>query len=103
MLPAFTNNRRVYLFNLGLFIALVVWWLAMFLNHQTEGKANDLFTVVYSVLALVGGSFGLAYSQMWGGFSSRLGGAVGWLSLGLLAQFVGQLAYNYYILVLGTE
>jgi hypothetical protein len=62
-----------------------------------------LFTVVYSLLALIGGVAGCIFSSRWGGFKSRLGSAIAFLSIGLLLQFLGQILYNYYILILETE
>ena len=93
------ENNVLKLF-FGLFIALSVWWLSIFLRGLTEGMENDLFTLTYPIISLIGGLAGLVYARKWGGFKSKLGLTITMLSFGLLAQFLGQLLYNFYIFVL---
>lgn len=86
-----------------MFLTIIAWWVSIYSRGLTEGLENDLFTAVYSLLALVGGVAGWVFAVKWGGFKSRFGGAIAYLSIGLLTQFLGQVLYNYYILILGTE
>lgn len=51
----------------------------------------------YGLIALYGGVVGIKASLKWGGLKSLLGKSIFFLSLGLLAQEFGQLAYLYYI------
>ena len=97
------KNSRVFKAIALIFIVLTVWWLSMFLRGLTEGIENDIFTLSYCVLALLGGIAGWVFSKKWGGFKSTLGKAIMMFSLGLLAQFLGQILYNYYIYVKGIE
>jgi hypothetical protein len=84
-----------------LFILLVAYWAYINLTHQTgvTGHAK-IFGAIYGLVALYGGVFGVILSKKWGGFKSLIGKAIIFLSLGLLAQEFGQLAYTY--LGLGT-
>lgn len=88
---------------LVLFSALVLWWITIFVRGLTSGLENDLFTLAYPFLALIGGVVSWSYAKKWGGFKSTLGSAISMLSLGLLAQFFGQILYNYYIFILNVE
>ncbi len=97
------KDSKIYKVTLYFFLAIVAWWISMYIRGLTEGPENDFFTVVYSILSLIGGVAGWTYSMKWGGFKSKFGTAIAFLSIGLLAQFIGQVSYNYYILVLGTE
>ena len=97
------KQSKVYSAVTILFIVLSGWWVSMYLRGLTEGLENDVFTVVYCVLALLGSSAGFVYAQKWGGLSSVLGRSISFFTLGLFAQFIGQVLYNYYIYVLGIE
>jgi len=67
------------------------------------GVENNLFTLVYPWISLVGGVSGIYAAQKWGGFKSLLGKTVLMFSLGLLFQFLGQAIYAYYIYINGIE
>lgn len=97
------KKKKLFVFTLAFFVAFTIWWIAIFLRGITEGLENNLFTSTYGVVALWGGVAGLVMAHKWGGFKSILGKAFGAFSLGLLAQFIGQVFYSYYILVLGVE
>lgn len=58
-------------------------------------SAAELYSAVYGFMALFGGLVGLSVSRKWGGFKSLIGKATGFISLGLLAQEFGQIAYSY--------
>ncbi len=98
----FKQNKPFKLIVL-VFVALTIWWVSIFVRGLTEGIENDAFTIIYPVLALMGGIMGWIFSRKWGGFKSTLGKSIGMFSLGLLAQFLGQVLYNYYIFVLGID
>lgn len=102
LLEQFKGNRAFRLISI-FFIALTIWWLTIFMRGMTEGAENNYFTVTYPLLSLMGGIAGWVFSQKWGGFKSKLGISIAMFSLGLLAQFVGQALYSYYIYVLGIE
>lgn len=87
----------------AIFFLLAVYWIFIFATGFTDNPHVDYYTLIYPVLALIGGFVGLKYAKKWGGYKSVLGKAITYLSLGLLAQFVGQVLYNYYVFVLGVE
>jgi hypothetical protein len=97
------KQSKVYSVVMVLFIALTGWWASMYFRGLTEGLENDTFTVIYCILALLGSFAGVVYAQKWGGFKSILGRSISFFTLGLFAQFIGQVLYNYYIYVLGVE
>lgn len=97
------KDSKIFKITTAFFVILVAWWLSMYFRQITDSVENNYFTVIYSFIALIGGVTGWIYSKKWGGFKSSLGTAIAFLSFGLLTQFFGQVLYNYYILVLGTE
>ncbi len=86
-----------------IFVLIVLWWITIHARGLTEGWENDYFTLSYSIIALLGGVYGWVYAKKWGGLKSVLGSSLGMFSFGLLAQFIGQLLYSYYIFVVGVE
>lgn len=87
-----------------LFVGLSLWWLVLnFTSFIQADDAREAFAASYGLMALVGGMLGLYVCMRWGGFRSLIGRVVGFLSLGLLAQEFGQIAYSYYSIVLGIE
>lgn len=98
----FKENKTFKLITI-LFVLLVIWWITIYTRGLTEGVENDAFTLAYPILTLIGGMAGWMYSKKWGGFKSTLGSAIAFFSLGLLAQFLGQVLYSYYIFIVGVE
>lgn len=97
------KENKAFRFTVILFLVLSVWWISIFFRGLTEGIENDLFTIAYPILSLLGGVVGWIFAKKWGGFKSILGKSLMMFSWGLLAQFLGQLLYNYYIYYLGIE
>lgn len=98
----FSQNKAFKIITV-IFAAIVIWWISIFARGLTEGWENDYFTLSYSVIALLGGIYGWIYAKKWGGFKSVLGSSLAMFSMGLLAQFIGQLIYSYYIFIKGVE
>lgn len=98
----FSQNKAFKIIAI-IFIFIVVWWISIFARGLTEGWENDYFTLSYSIIALLGGIYGWIYAKKWGGFKSILGSSLAMFSLGLFAQFIGQLIYSYYIFIEGVE
>lgn len=97
------KSNKGFRYSTVFFIALTIWWVAIYTRYLTEGIENDLFTNLLIVFPFVGGIAGLLYSKLWGGLKSALGLTIYTLSLGLVGQFIGTVIYNYYIYILGTE
>ncbi|MBI2314558.1 hypothetical protein HYU93_00640 [Candidatus Daviesbacteria bacterium] len=85
------------------FVFMTIWWLTIFLPGSKETFQNYLFAATYGLICLWGGSWGLIISKKWGGFSSAIGRAIIFFSLGLLAQEFGQLVFSYYNIFLKIE
>lgn len=89
-----------------LFLFMTGWWLYLLLNGSTDtlGSNNLLFGALYgTTMSIFGVIVGLTSAKHWGGWHSIMGKAVTVLSLGLLGQFIGQVAFSYYNIVLGVE
>lgn len=102
LLDDFKNSIIFKIISL-IFILLVAYWAYLLFSGLSGNPEFDYFTLIYPLLALIGGVIGMRYALKWGGFKSVLGKAIAYLSLGLLAQFIGQILYNYYVYVLGVE
>jgi hypothetical protein len=87
--------RYVFTLLLVLFIGLSAWWAILHLTNSVETTAGNIYGALYGSVALVGGIYGLFAARSWGFFKSYFGKAIVFLSLGLLLQEFGQLAYSY--------
>ena len=76
-------------------IFFTFWFLLQFFRNSDTSLQVQIFSGTYSIIALCGGIFGLIISQKWGGFKSVIGKSISFLSLGLLAQFLGQISYSF--------
>lgn len=92
-----TKKQRSLLY-LPLILCLVylVWWAGInFLDWPNRDNYSDS----YSLVALSAGIAGLLAAKQWGMFKSRFGAAIGYISAGLLLQFLGHLIYAIYFRV----
>jgi len=80
----------------SLFAVLSVWWLLLHLTQSVDTRAGNVYGALYGSVALVGGIYGLFAARSWGFLRSYFGKAIILLSLGLLLQEFGQLAYSYF-------
>jgi hypothetical protein len=92
-----TLASLIFLFFLGYWIILAVKGL------QGDHDEAETYSALYGLMALYGGVVGLRISKYWGGFKSLIGRAVMFMSLGLLAQEVGQLTYSGYTYLFHQE
>jgi hypothetical protein len=97
------QKNLILQFTLVFFLLLTTWWISIYLRGLTEGGENNIYTLSYPLLSILGAVFGIITARKWGGFHSKLGKAIYFLSLGLLSQFFGQLMYAYYIYFQGIE
>lgn len=92
--------------NLALYLPLLIWavyilwWLAI--NTNGEGS-RDNYTDTYSLIALSGSIAGIVAAKKVGLFQSRFGKTIGFFSLGLFMQFLGQLIYGLYFRIGNVE
>lgn len=80
-----------------IYLVFTGWWIYLAINGlQGETDSAERFSATYGSMALFGGVVGLLVSKKWGGFKSLIGKSIGFISLGLLAQVFGQIAYSFY-------
>lgn len=88
---------------IGLYGALVYWWLVIFFKGSMGETENYLWVILLTFIPIIGGVYGLYVSRIWGGWKSIFGRGVLLLSLGLIGWSMGDLIWSYYNLVLKTE
>lgn len=86
-----------------IFLVLSIWWGFIYSNNYIDTIHNNLYTVTYPILSLLGSILGALSAIKWGGYKSYIGKSIIFLSLGLFSQFFGQFVYAYYIYILDTE
>jgi hypothetical protein len=99
------KKRKLFLTLSVLLVTLyIIWWFALqILAPAHDSVFNDYYADTYGILAGVGGLMGLYIAGKWGYFKSYIGNALIFLSLGLIAQFFGQLSYTILFYVYDME
>ncbi len=101
---SFASGRTANVIAIGLFSLLAIWWAVLFFGFRSGLLPQNLiWAASYQSLAIFGAIVGLYISQKWGGFSSIIGRAILFFSLGLVAQIFGQTVFSYYNLILKIE
>lgn len=86
------------------FTVFLIFWTVLRARHLSgDTDQAELFSALYGLMALFGGIVGLLVSKRWGGAKSHIGRSVLFMSLGLLAQEVGQLTYSGYTYIAHQE
>ena len=89
---------------LVLFALLFIFWAWINAQGLREGTINNFFGLVYPVISLVSGLYGIYLSfSKWGGYKTIVGRGVLFLALGLLAEVFGQWAWSFYVIILNVE
>jgi len=83
-----------------LFIALLVWWLYIFVGKTTDAPINHIFGLVYGGFSLWGSYWAFSTANLWGGRKSTMGRAILALAIGLLLQGFGQYSFWFYNYIL---
>lgn len=83
-----------------LFLLFTLWWLTLQFPQTKSGLSNHLWGGLYGIVAFWGAIWGLYVAKKWGGMKSMVGKSIFMFVLGLFAQEIGQVSYNYYIFVL---
>ena len=87
-------RQKTTIFALIIFGLFTCVWIYLRLIVEATYIQREIIGATYGIMALYGGIVGLFVSKKWGGFKSYLGKAIIMLSLGLLAQEFGQIAYT---------
>lgn len=80
-----------------MFLGFVAWWISFQSVVENQSLTVQWFAGTYGLMALIGAFIGFKAAAKWGGRKTVLGKSLIFFSLGLLAQEVGQLTYQYYI------
>ncbi len=97
------KRHKLELIAIVFFVVLSIWWVTIYARGLRDSTENNLFTLTYFWISLLGGVVGLINAKRWGGFKSILGKSFIAFSLGLLGQTFGQICYSFYIYVLQVE
>lgn len=88
----------------AIFLSFLTFWVILAVKGlQGETHSAEIFSALYGLMALFGGLVGLKVSKRWGGFKSLIGRSVMYMSLGLLAQELGQVTYSAYTYIFHQE
>jgi len=93
-------KNKLQIFVTLIFLSLAGWWISF--QHVLAGQGLSIKwfdSVTYGLVALIGAIIGFFTARKWGGFKSILGKSLLFFSLGLLAQYAGQLIAAYYIYI----
>lgn len=84
-------------------LILLVFWSWINISGFREGDINNLYGVLYPFISLIGGVYGILISKKWGGYKTVMGRGILFLSLGLLAEVLGQWTWSYFTIIKGIE
>lgn len=81
---------------LAYYLFIVLWWFKIFFSGSRDLPENYWFNLSYGLIALTGSVHGLYLSyRIWGGHKSVIGRGIIFLSLGLLGEWFGNVAWGY--------
>lgn len=89
-----SDNESYSFINLIAYGLFILWFLEKVIGLWT----TEIYTYVYFLLPLSGGIVGYRIGTLWGGWSSLMGKAIRFFSLGLLAQVFGQISYAVFLI-----
>ncbi len=96
-----TNTYQKVL--VGYLVLLVIYWLILSNSHSTDSIYNFLYSFLFSLIPLLGGFIGMIKSKIWGMFTSSLGKAIFFISLGIFLWGMGSIVWSYYNLIVHIE
>ncbi|MFA6305076.1 MAG: hypothetical protein WCV73_00655 [Patescibacteria group bacterium] len=92
---------------IALFMAYLIWWIWSYFFVPNVSSMplflNVSFDIVFQLVSLFGGIFGLIASKRWGGTKSFIGRSIIAFSIGLLLQCFGNSVYSYNIRFLNIQ
>jgi hypothetical protein len=84
----------------GYVVVLIGYWVLLHLSHKQTSNYNYVYSLMFSLVPLIGGFVGMLRSKIWGRLKSHLGKAVFFVSLGLFLWGAGSMVWSYYNIVL---
>jgi hypothetical protein len=97
------KKSNYLIISLFVFAFFILSWFYLQLYIEEGSILFEYFADTYWIPAVLAGIYGLLMSRKWGGFSSLIGRAIQFFSLGLLAQSFGQITYTIYYLILEID
>jgi hypothetical protein len=95
-------KSKLFTFLTIYFTALSVWWVKFnfFSSFVGEGAWYNIF---YGFMALVGAIYGFKTYKAWGGLKTLIGKVLFLFSLGLLSEWIANIIWAYFNIVLKVE
>ncbi len=75
---------------------LFVYWVILNVSMYQVSFWGSLYSLLYSLIPLIGGLVGILRSKSWGLFSSNIGKAIFFISAGLFSWATGNIIWAYY-------
>jgi len=88
-------------FLIAFYVLVTLYWIG-FASH-TGSEAGLYFQVLLFTMPFIGALVGFKNASAWGGFTSAVGRAVLFISLGVLSWSIGMIIWNYYIFIAGID
>jgi hypothetical protein len=86
---------------LGFYIFLVIFWILLNLSGEKTSFYNYLYSFLFGLIPLLGGSIAMINSRLWGGLKSAVGKAVFFIGLGLFCWGFGETIWSYFNFFVG--
>ena len=83
--------------------ALVIYWIVLFVDHETATSANYWFSALTTLVPLVGGIAAMAGSHEWKEEGGHLHKGLIFLGLGLLFWAAGEIIWSYYNIIVHLQ
>lgn len=96
-------KKKIYWALVALYALTIGYELSLntIVDIDSRSSVGAITQVPLALIPIIGSSIGLGVARSWGGFKSRLGKAIIFYSLGLLAWGLGVVGWLIYIYILG--
>lgn len=96
-------KHKIFKILLGIYAVTILYslFLNIFVPVENRSSAGAITQFPLALIPVVGSFIGLSVARSWGGFKSRLGRAIIFYSLGVLAWGCGVIGWLIYIYILG--
>ncbi len=76
------------------YIIILIWWSIFFFLGVKETLASYIYQFAFGLIPLFGGILGIKKSTIWGGFNSKVGRALLFISIGSISWGIGQMFWS---------
>ncbi len=97
-------KHKLFRILLVIYVVTIIYslYLNLFVDRASQSSAGAITQVPLALIPIVGSFIGMTVARSWGGMKSKLGRAITFYSLGLLAWGCGVVGWLIYIYVLGV-